>query len=165
MRLSTAAELAVRGILVLAEHDGEGPVTLQHICRQRGLPKQYLVKLFSMLAKADLVTAVRGKHGGYMLSRALGEITILDVIEAIEGPLAMNFCQFDPPKCDRLDCPLRPVWAQIQQMVRSRLGGVTLRDCVRPAGRRAAEGAALGPSAKSAATARPARPVSGARAS
>lgn len=130
MRLSPAAEFAVRGIVILAEHYGEGPVTLKAICSVRDLPKQYLVKLFASLAKADLVTPVRGKRGGYMISRAPAEITLLEVIEAIEGPIALNFCQHDPPKCDREDCPLRETWAELQEIVRDRLGKVTLGQCV-----------------------------------
>jgi len=130
MRLSPAAELAVRGIVVLADHYGEGPTTLKTICGVRDLPKQYLVKLFSLLAKADIVTAIRGKHGGYELSRAPKEITLLEVIEAVEGPIALNFCQHNPPKCDREDCPLRAVWTELQRTVRQRLGAVRLSQCL-----------------------------------
>ncbi len=130
MRLSPAAELAVRGVVVLAEYYGQGPTTLKNICAERDLPRQYLVKLFSLLAKADIITAVRGKRGGYILSRDPDEITLLEVIEAIEGPIALNFCQYTPPKCDEVDCPIRPVWADLQKTVRDRLGAMKIGDCV-----------------------------------
>ena len=135
MRLSPAAEFAVRGALVLAENHGDGPVTLDTICARRDLSKQYLVKIFASLARADLVTPVRGKKGGYLLARDPNDIPVLDVIEAVEGPITMNFCQYDPPRCDEFGCPLRSVWADIQGLIRERLGGMTLADCLRSAGR------------------------------
>ncbi|MGA2264824.1 MAG: Rrf2 family transcriptional regulator [Phycisphaerae bacterium] len=130
MKLSPAAEFAVRGALVLAERDGKGPVTLETICSQRELPRQYLVKIFSLLTKAGIIMPVRGKRGGYLLARAADSITLLEIIEAIEGPVALNFCQRTPSQCDRLDCVLRPIWSELQEDIRSRLGSVTLASCV-----------------------------------
>lgn len=130
MRLSPAAELAIRGITVLADHHGNGPTTLKKICECRDLPKQYLVKLFSMLAKADIITAIRGKRGGYILSRDPHSITILQVIEAVEGPIALNFCQHDPPKCEEEGCPLRGMWTELQTIVREKLGSMTIGACL-----------------------------------
>ena len=102
-------------------------MSLAEICEERGLSQQYLAKIFGLLTRAGLVTPYRGKCGGYALTRLPCEITILDVIEAVEGPLALNFCQSDPPKCEELDCPLRPVWAELQETVSSRLSDVTLQ--------------------------------------
>jgi len=130
MRLSPAADLGVTGATVLAEEYGQGPIALQVICDRRELPKEYLVKIFSSLARAGLVTPVRGKNGGYTLSRAPNEITLLQVIEAIEGPLALNYCQQTPSQCDRSECPVRPLWAELQKMVRAKLEGMTLASCV-----------------------------------
>ncbi len=90
MKLSAAAELAVRGILVLAKEYGNGPTTLDSVCARRQLPKQYLVKIFSSLARADLITPIRGKKGGYLPSRGPETISVHDVIEAVEGPIALN---------------------------------------------------------------------------
>jgi len=128
MKLSQAAELAVRGIQVLGQRYGDKPVPLDAICEARELPKQYMVKIFSLLARADLVTPVRGKHGGYLLSREPKDITLLEIIEAVEGPMAVNRCQENPPKCDNEDCPVRPVWEDIQQVLRKKLADVTLAD-------------------------------------
>jgi len=130
LRLAAAAELAIRGVKVLAERYGNRPVPLDAICAEQKLPKQYLVKLFSLLVKADLITPVRGKHGGYMLARAPKEISLLEVIEAVEGTLALNFCQHDPPKCELVDCPLREVWSRLQETVRETLDSVTLADAI-----------------------------------
>lgn len=141
MKLSAAAEFAVRGILVLAEEYGKGPTTLDTVCRRRDLPKQYLVKIFSSLSKADLITPIRGKKGGYLLARDPAEISILDVIEAVEGPIALNLCQHEVPKCDEDDCCVRPVWTRLQKAVKSELGALSLAACVNGhAGDHAAEG-------------------------
>lgn len=130
MRLSPAAELAVRGVLVLAERHGNGPTTLSSVCSSDSLPKQYLTKIFSSLAKADIVIPIRGKNGGYVLARAPKDITLLQVIEAVEGPLALNYCQHTPPKCNESECLVRPVWTDLQRIVTHRLAGVRLSDCV-----------------------------------
>jgi len=130
MRLSPAAEFAIRGALVLAEHHGRGPTTLSAICTEKKLSRQYLAKIFSLLARADIVSPVRGKHGGYVLARDPSQISVLDVIEAVEGPLALNYCQHDPPKCEDHDCPLRAMWTEIQQFARDKLGSMTLDRCV-----------------------------------
>lgn len=126
MKLSMAAEFAIRGILCLAEEYGQGPFPLDKICRRRKLRKEYLTKIFGLLARADLVDAVRGKGGGYTLSRSPATISLLDVIEAIEGPLALNLCQHTPPKCEEPGCRVRPVWTDLQEKVRSVLSSKTL---------------------------------------
>jgi len=130
MQLSMAAELAVRGILVLAGRSGDGPVPLEAICLERKLPRDYLTKIFGALKRAHLVRAIRGKGGGYVLGRPPSEISLLAVIEAVEGPLAMNLCQHDPPQCDETNCRVRPIWTEIQEKVRSVLASRTLDELV-----------------------------------
>ena len=130
MKLSPAAEFAVRGMAVLAENYGDGPTTLDAICKARDLSKQYLVKIFSMLTRASLVTPLRGKKGGYLLARDPSKITLLEIIEAVEGPLAVNFCQHVPPRCDESECGLRSVWTDIQEYISERLGKATLDQCL-----------------------------------
>lgn len=130
MKLSPAAEYAVRGILVLTEKYGQGPVTLDAICSRRKLPKQYLTKLFSQLSKAGLIHPVRGKGGGYMLGRAPNEINILQVIEAIEGPVILNLCQHSPSQCHEELCKIRPIWTELQKAVQEKLSGLKLSEAV-----------------------------------
>ena len=133
MKLSMAAELAVRGILTLAAQSNGSPVPLGAICRRRKLPRDNMVRIFGMLSRANLVTAVRGKGGGYMLARKARQISLLNVIEAVEGPLAINLCQHDPPQCEEPDCPVRPVWEDIQGKLRKILASKTLDQLVCPA--------------------------------
>ncbi len=132
MKISPAAEFAIRGSLVLAAKFGHGPVTLDAVCAARGLAKQYLTKIFAALAKAQIITPVRGKNGGFVLSRPPRDITLLQVVEAVEGPIALNFCMQNPPQCDAvLGCNVHPVWTEIQTMIREKLSRVTLDTCLR----------------------------------
>jgi Rrf2 family protein len=130
MKLSIAAEYAVRGILVLTEEYGQGPVTLETVCARRKLPKQYLTKLFSHLSKAGLIHPVRGKGGGYSLGRSPDQINLLQVIEAVEGPIILNLCQHSPSKCMHDLCKIRPMWTDLQKTVREKLSGITLGQCM-----------------------------------
>ena len=129
MRLSPAAEFGIRGVSVLAEEYGHGPVSLNEICRRRGIARQYLVKIFGALSRAGLIMPVRGKRGGYVLARQPSQITLLEIIETVEGPIALNFCQYMPPRCQDQDCPLRPVWQNLQDTTRKTLGSVTMASC------------------------------------
>ena len=73
---------------------------------------------------------VRGKGGGYRLARDPSQITLREIIEAVEGPIALNFCQHDPPQCDRVECRLRGMWSDLQDQFVSRLDGVTLAHAI-----------------------------------
>lgn len=130
MRLSSAAELAVRGMVVLAKEYGNAPTTLMNVCSSRNLPREYLTKIFSMLTRAGLINPVRGKRGGYSLARDPSSISLLKVIEAVEGPVALNLCQHVPPKCDDLDCPIRKMWSELQATTKKKLAAMTLQDCI-----------------------------------
>jgi Rrf2 family protein len=131
MKLSLAAELAIRGACVLAEGFGPDPIKMDDICAARDLPREYLAKIFGTLARAEIITPTRGKRGGYRLARDPSEITILNIIEAVEGAMSVNFCQHDPPQCDLVECPLRSVWGEIQQFMREKLSAVSLADYVK----------------------------------
>jgi Rrf2 family protein len=133
MKLSMAAELAVRGILELVERHGQpAPLTLEDICQKRDLPRQYLTKIFGQLGRANLIAAVRGKNGGYRLARPPQQITLLEVIEAVEGPLAVNLCQHTPSRCEQAECRARDVWCNVQQHLRAALSAKTLDQLIQP---------------------------------
>ncbi len=68
-----------------------------------------------------------------MLSREPSLISLLEVIEAVEGPLALNYCQHSPARCDNADCKVRPVWTELQQAIHGRLKAVKLSDCIKRA--------------------------------
>ena len=124
MRISTAAELGVRGMAYLARNYQNGPVPMATICREQRLPRQYMLKIFAALARAGYVRTSRGKGGGFVLAHPPADISILDIIEAVEGPLALNFCQSKPSRCrwHNPNCPIKPLWDDLQQVISHKLG-------------------------------------------
>ncbi len=125
MHLSTAAELGIRGMAYLAVNYHKGPVTMSKICQEQDLPRQYMVKLFTALGRASLVHSRRGRSGGYTLTRSPEEISILDIIEAVEGPLALNLCQKRPSLCrwsNDPECQIHPMWDELQAITAKILG-------------------------------------------
>lgn len=105
MKLSTRATYGLRAMLVLAMEHGSGPIMVKRIADRQNLPSTYLEQLLSQLRKAQLVRAVRGAAGGYELARRPEEITLLEVIETLEGPLdlvdcsTVASCYWKPEQC------------------------------------------------------------------
>ena len=115
---------------MLAGRYGHGPIPLAEICRIRDLARDYMTKIFNALARAEIVRPIRGRGGGYVLARQPRDISLLEVIEAIEGPLALNLCQHSPPLCEQEDCRARPVWTRLQENMRGVLSSTSLADLV-----------------------------------
>ena len=137
MRISTAAELGIRGMLYLAANYQNGPVPMGEICQEQKLPRHYMLKIFAALVRAGFVRGNRGRGGGYTLALNPGEISILDIIEAVEGPLALNRCQNKPSQCrwhtGDNTCQVRPVWDELQAITAKKLGEFHLDRVVKTA--------------------------------
>ena len=128
MKLSTRGKYGLYAMYYLAEHKDEGPQSLQSIS-STGVPTPYLEQLLGNLRRAGLIHSVRGAQGGYQIARPPGEITILDVIDAMEGPLELSECMKDDCHCDRsCQCPVRRVWQRLTESINRELAGVTLGD-------------------------------------
>ena len=126
MKLSTRGKYGLYAMYYLAEHKDEGPQSLQSIA-STGVPKQYLEQLLGNLRRTGLIHSVRGAQGGYQIARPPGEITILDVIDAMEGPLELSECMTDEGHCDRsCQCPVRRVWQKLTDSINRELADVTL---------------------------------------
>ena len=126
MKLSTRGKYGLYAMYYLAAHKDEGPQSLQSIA-STGVPKQYLEQLLGNLRRAGLIHSVRGAQGGYQIARPPGEITILDVIDAMEGPLELSECMTDEGHCDRsCQCPVRRVWQKLTDSINRELADVTL---------------------------------------
>ena len=84
-----------------------------------------------MMARAGIVRPIRGKNGGYVLTRSPKEITLLEIIESVEGPQALNICQNNPPLCENAEkCKVQKVWKELQTIFDRKLSSVTLGDCI-----------------------------------
>ena len=97
------------------------------------MPESFLAKIFQSLTRAGLVTSHRGARGGFSLARAADEITVRDVVEAIDGPISLNACVLWPEECQRSSgCPMHAVWERAQERMMSVLGDVTVDELVAP---------------------------------
>ena len=131
MKLSTKGRYAVRAMLDLAQHYGEGLVFLKDIAYRQELSERYLEHLFLTLKTAGLVNSVRGARGGFQLIRPPSEIKIIDVIHACEGKVSVVECVSDPASCRRSKrCATRDLWMELQQAMDGVLESITLQDLV-----------------------------------
>jgi Rrf2 family protein len=148
MMFSTKAEYGIRVLVELARRGGEEPVPLAEIAETDGLPLAYLEHLVARLRKAELVSSRRGARGGYMLARPAGEITMAEVVEALEGSIAPIECisagsdgtitcarESDPDHA----CPTKLLWTRVRFSIVRTLQDTTLADLV---GEKTAAGAA-----------------------
>jgi Rrf2 family protein len=116
-------------MLDLARNWGKGPVLLRRIATSEHLPPRYLEQILGTLRSAGLVSAVRGPRGGYTLARAPEEISMGEIVYALEGELALVDCVADPDSCDeREGCITRALWVDLSKHIRERLDALTLAD-------------------------------------
>jgi Rrf2 family protein len=149
MLFSTKAEYGVRLMVELGRRTGDGapqdaePVALASVAEAEMLPLSYLEHLVAKLREAELVTSVRGAHGGYRLARPPREIAMLDVVEALEGPIAPMEC-FHADREGRVlcshevdaghACATKLLWTRVHGGVTKALTGTSLADLVEFAG-------------------------------
>ncbi len=114
--------------------------SLRDIGVEQDIPESFLAKIFQNLVHAGLVASQRGAHGGFSLSRPPAEVTIREVIEAVDGPISLNGCVLWPEDCRRSgDCRMHEVWALAQERMMDVLGGVSLAELAVPSGGTAVE--------------------------
>ena len=118
MRINTRTRYAIRMMADIAKHGHGEPVTLKDVAEREDFSKLYLSQLTTALKSASLLKSVWGNKGGYVLARPASEIRLLDILEAIDGPVAILDCIADPGYCDRAKfCECRVVWADINQAI------------------------------------------------
>lgn len=126
MRLSSMADYAVVTMSAAARHCGGTRVSAAELAAETGLPVPTVQKLVSRLTAAGLLRSTRGVGGGLKLARPAAAITLADIIEAVEGPIALTACA-DGGECsvDAL-CSVRPHWPMINEALRGTLAGIPL---------------------------------------
>lgn len=126
MQITRQADYAIRAMLFLASlKPGERASTSQ-IAETRKIPSSFLAKIISQLSIAGLIHTSRGARGGVSLARDPGDVSILDVVEAIDGPIQLNDCTLDPHQCIFGDeCPIRPLWCETQAELVAKLRATT----------------------------------------
>lgn len=116
LRISRKIDYALRAMIYLASIAPEVVVPFREIAREMEVPEDFLAKILKTLVDASLVRSTRGPHGGYALGRAAGSISFLEVIEAVEGPVALNVCLDGEAACERSpSCTMVHVWRAGQE--------------------------------------------------
>ncbi|MBK9604029.1 MAG: Rrf2 family transcriptional regulator [Anaerolineales bacterium] len=130
MQITRQADYAVRAVLHLAR-TGDQRTATSMIAEEQHIPPSFLAKIISQLSIAGLLHTSRGARGGVTLAREAKDITLLEVIEAIDGPIQLNECVGDNGICSFDDsCPLRPVWCDAQEELVGRLKGTNFADMI-----------------------------------
>ena len=132
MKISTKGRYGLRTLMDIAIHQAQGPVNLHDIAERQGISSKYLWQIVNLLKTAGLVRGMRGPKGGSVLLRTPEAITLLDVIQILEGPISLVECVDDPTACSRVNhCVAHPVWTEVSQAVRDALARVTLAEILR----------------------------------
>jgi len=129
IRLSTKGRYGTRAMLELALNEGGGPVLLREIAGKQGISVKYLEQITPALKSAGLVNSNRGANGGYYLARPSEEITVKEIIEALEGPIKFVDCVDGPDICKKIDlCVTRDLWDEVSRKISVLLESKTLKD-------------------------------------
>lgn len=118
-------------MLELALRRGSGPVLIKQVAEAQAIPVKYLEHVLTLLRVAGLVKAYRGPRGGYVLARDPAEITLNQMLTALEGPVSLVHCQEMPEECDRSDiCVTQDIWSDISNRMVEFMDGITLEEIV-----------------------------------
>ena len=126
MLVTRETDYAVRTVLYLArERDRNANVT--EIAQAMHIPKSFLAKILQRLVRHHILQSMRGVKGGFMLAKKPSEITLLAVLEAIQGPAGINVCAIDSKRCRMSStCSVHPIWVEIRKEVERRLNKQTI---------------------------------------
>ncbi len=135
MQIPRRVDYGLRAVIYLSGQDPNKCCSIAEIARQQGLPRKFLEKIIQDLIRAGLIKSKRGSCGGYALARSPDEISFYDVIEALEGPIAVNACMDPQTGCGQAPrCTMLGVWNDLQRMVvevftKTTIGALRQRSC------------------------------------
>jgi Rrf2 family protein len=122
MQITRQADYAVRAVLYLAKLGSDQRAATSQIAQEQQIPPSFLAKIVSQLSVAGLLQTSRGARGGVALAKPAEEISLLEVVEAIDGPILLNECVGSSGVCTFGDsCPMRPIWCDAQSELVNRL--------------------------------------------
>jgi Rrf2 family protein len=125
MQITRQADYAVRAILYLAEQGTDKKAATSQIAEEQDIPLSFLAKIIAQLSVAGLLQTMRGARGGVTLARDPNEISLLEVVEAIDGPIQLNECVNGVYDCSIPDCPIQNIWHDAQEDLVGRLKTTT----------------------------------------
>lgn len=134
MKISTKGRYALRVMIDLAEHNDGNYITLKEVSNRQEISEKYLESIIAVLSKAGFVSGLRGKGGGYKLSRSPETYTVGSILKLTEGSLAPVACLENKPlKCERaLECKTLPMWEKLDKLIDDFFEGITLDDFIKP---------------------------------
>jgi Rrf2 family iron-sulfur cluster assembly transcriptional regulator len=130
MRLTTKGRFAVTAMIDLALNDSEGPVTLAEISERQKISLSYLEQLFGRLRRRELVASVRGPGGGYTMARKTQDVTVAEIIRAVDEPIDATQCGGRENCRDERKCITHDLWASLNEKIFDYLNSVTLAQMV-----------------------------------
>ncbi len=129
MKISTKGRYGLRILMDLALHQSEKPRLIRDIAKSQQISEKYISRLVIALRKAGMIRSVRGVNGGFHIAMKPEEITLLDVIEVMEGPLSIVDCVSAPEKCGQsVNCAPREIWNKLNEDIRALMRQTTLAD-------------------------------------
>ena len=132
MQVTREGDYGIRSVLYLARQPFNKVSFINEISEEYKIPRSFLAKILQKLVKAKLVRSYRGVKGGFSLAKQARDITALDVLEAIEGKLALNLCLADKKKCNfSKHCPTHLMWLNVQSKVVETLKKTNFDDLAR----------------------------------
>jgi len=127
MQIPRRVDYGLRAVIYLSGQDPEKCCSIAEIAKQQGVPRKFLEKIIQDLIRSGLLKSKRGACGGYALARAPEKISFSDVIEAIEGPIAVNACMDEHLGCAQMArCTMIGVWSEVQKKINEVLRGTTI---------------------------------------
>lgn len=133
MMISTRGRYALRVMVDLAEHSDGAYIAMKEVARRQQISLKYLERIMPLLVEARLIEGVRGKGGGYRLTREPDEYPVGEILRATEGDLAPVAClEKDAPPCNRAaSCRTLPLWKELDTLIGSYLDSKTLADLIK----------------------------------
>ena len=129
MKISTKGRYGLRILMDLAIHQSEKPRLIRDIAKSQQISEKYISRLVIALRKAGMIRSVRGVNGGFHIAMKPEDITLLDVIEVMEGPLSIVDCVSAPKKCAQsANCAPREIWSKLNEDIRDLMRQTTLAD-------------------------------------
>ena len=128
MLVTRETDYAVRTILYLAKERNR-TASVTEVAHAMHIPKSFLAKILQRLVKSNILTSTRGVNGGFQLAKKTSDISLLSIMEAIQGPAGINLCAIDSKKCKlSATCSVHPVWTDMLKEVERRLKKQTIAE-------------------------------------
>ncbi|MFI3209588.1 MAG: Rrf2 family transcriptional regulator [Peptostreptococcaceae bacterium] len=131
MKLSTKGRYGLKAMFELSISSMNGPVSIKQIAKNQNISEQYLEQLFRTLRKKGFIKSIRGAQGGYLLAKDPIDITVGDILIALEGPVSLSACIIDEDACKNSNtCVTKAVWEKVKKGIEDVINDINLQDMI-----------------------------------